>query len=314
MTDVRTFDDLRLFPNVADEWRDVRAEDLLPAGMSAKDVHGVFESGGTTGAPKRVVFLREWTDAMFPWVAAVLDLGHLKRDVNWLTLVPTGPHMIGELGRQIVKQRGGLRFTIDMDPRWVKKLMMARRIEEANAYAEHLVDQAAEVLRSQDVGILLTTPPLLERMARRDELVDLINEKVEAVLWGGAHMDADSRMLYRTEVFPGISLYGFYGNTMVMGGAHERPGLSDDDPCIFDAPAPFITLRVADPMTGETVDYGQRGQVVMNHISKGLLLVNNLERDEATRVKPLPGRVGDSVADVVPVKVFKDNEVIEGVY
>jgi hypothetical protein len=52
----------------------------------------------------------------------------------------------------------------------------------------------------------------------------------------------------------------------------------------------------------------------MNHVSKSFLLPNNLERDMATRIRPLEGQVGDSVADVTPVQRFDDEAVIEGVY
>jgi capsular polysaccharide biosynthesis protein len=54
------------------------------------------------------------------------------------------------------------------------------RNEEADSYAEHLVEQAAHLLRTQDIGILTTTPPVLERLARHDDLVELINQKVKA--------------------------------------------------------------------------------------------------------------------------------------
>jgi hypothetical protein len=233
---------------------------------------------------------------------------------NWLVLAPTGPHMVGELVRRQAAARGGICFTIDLDPRWVKKLIAAGRTEEADAYAEHLIDQAAPVLESQDVGVLMSTPPLLERLARRDHLVELVRSKAELIVWGGAHMDADSRHLYRTEVFPGLTLAGNYGSTMVLGGAAERPGLTDDDPCIFDPFSPYITFSVVDPDTRQPVAYGERGQVVMNHVSKSFLLPNNLERDTATRIQPLAGQVGDSVADVRPVQLFDNEAVIEGVY
>jgi hypothetical protein len=62
------------------------------------------------------------------------------------------------------------------------------------------------------------------------------------------------------------------------------------------------------------VGYGERGQVMMNHISKNMLLPNNLERDLATRITPLAGKVGDAVADVSPVAQFDHEDVIEGVY
>jgi hypothetical protein len=52
----------------------------------------------------------------------------------------------------------------------------------------------------------------------------------------------------------------------------------------------------------------------MNHLSKNMLLPNNLERDLATRIEPLAGQVGDAVADVSPVAQFDNEDVIEGVY
>jgi hypothetical protein len=222
--------------------------------------------------------------------------------------------MAGEMMRQEAAALGGERFTIDMDPRWVKKLIAAGKGDEANAYAEHLIDQAAFVLETQDIGVLMSTPPLLERLARRERLVDLVREKVHTIEWGGAHMDRDTRHLYRTEVFPGLTITGAYGSTMVLGGATERPGLIDEDPCIFDPFSPYITFSVVDPGTRRPVPYGERGQVVMNHVSKSFLLPNNLERDMATRIEPLEGQVGDSVADVTPVPRFGNEAVIEGVY
>jgi phenylacetate-coenzyme A ligase PaaK-like adenylate-forming protein len=314
-TDVKSFEDLALFPNVTNELRDVRAEDLIPQGYGPHpDVIGVFESGGTTGAPKRIVMLREWFDRMLAWQVAHLQARGVPSRRNWLVLIPNGPHMAGELVRRQAAALGGLSFAIDMDPRWVKQLIAAGKADEADGYAEHLIDQAAFVLETQDIGVLMTTPPLLERLARRDHLVELVRQKVHTIVWGGAHMDADTRLLYRTEVFPGVTLEGTYGSTMVLGGATERLGLTDEDPCIFDPFSPYITFSVVDPDTGRKVPYGQRGQVVMNHVSKSFLLPNNLERDMATRVRGPEGQVGDSVADVTPVPRFDDETVIEGVY
>jgi hypothetical protein len=71
---------------------------------------------------------------------------------------------------------------------------------------------------------------------------------------------------------------------------------------------------VIDPETGAEVPYGERGQVVMNHISKGMFLPNNLERDTAMRVPGPEGQVGDSLTEVAPVARFEGEPVIEGVY
>jgi phenylacetate-coenzyme A ligase PaaK-like adenylate-forming protein len=313
--DVKSFEDLTFFPNVTNELRDVRAQDLIPQGYGPDpEIVGVFESGGTTGAPKRVVLLRDWCDHMIALQVAHLEASGAPRGRDWLSLFPSGPHMAGEQMRREAAALGGVAFMVDMDPRWVKKLIAAGKADEADAYAEHLIDQAAFVLETQDIGLLLSTPPLLERLARRDDLVELVREKVQLIGWAGAHMDADTRHLYRTEVFPGLTIEGTYGSTMVLGGAPERLGLTDEDPCIFDPPSPYIMFSVVDPDTGHTVPYGERGQVVMNHVSKSFLLPNNLERDMATRIRPLEGQVGDSVADVTPVQRFDNETVIEGVY
>jgi phenylacetate-coenzyme A ligase PaaK-like adenylate-forming protein len=313
--DVKSFEDLTLFPNVANELRDVRARDLIPQGYGPHpEVIGIYESGGTTGAPKRIVMLRDWWDRELARQVAHLDARGVPRNRDWLALFPSGPHMAGALARSLAAAVGGVAFTIDMDPRWVKKLIAAGKADEANAYAEHLIDQAAFVLQTQDIGVLFSTPPLLERLARREDLVELVREKVQLIEWGGAHMDVDTRQLYRTEIFPGLTIAGGYGSTMVLGGAPERPDLTDEDPCIFDPPSPYITFSVVEPDTGHLVPYGRRGQVVMNHVSKSFLLPNNLERDMATRMPPLEGQVGDSVADVTPVQQFDNETVIEGVY
>ncbi|MDA0165998.1 hypothetical protein OM076_37380 [Solirubrobacter ginsenosidimutans] len=314
-TDVRSFDDLSLFPNVTDELRDVPATDLIPRGYGDHpDIVGVFESGGTTGSPKRIVFLRDTWEHNREWTVAHYAARGVPRGRGWLALFPSGPHMVGELWRSHAAAMDGTLFTIDMDPRWVKKLLAAGRRDEADAYSEHLIEQAKFALETQDIGVLVATPPLLELLAQHDDLIALVRQKVRAIVWAGAHMDADTRALLRTEVFPGIELIGLYGSTMVLGAALERPGLSADDACIFDPPSPQISFRVVDPATGGNVGYGERGQVVMNHVSTSFLLPNNLERDVATRIRPPEGQVGDSVADVTPVGAFEGADVIEGVY
>ena len=229
--DVKGHADLTLFPNVANELRHVPARDLIPRGYgSHPEVVAVYESGGTTGAPKRVVCLRDWMDRLVAWSNANLDRHGFPRGVNWLGLIPTGPHIVGELFRRSAATHGDLGFTIDLDPRWVKKLIASGRGDVADAYAEHLIDQAAFVLRTQDVGVLTITPPLLERLACRDELVDLVNAKVRAIRWGGTQLDADTRHLYRTEIFPDITLYGHYGSTMILGIAGSGPGCPTPTP------------------------------------------------------------------------------------
>jgi acyl-coenzyme A synthetase/AMP-(fatty) acid ligase len=313
--DVKSLDDLPLFPNVTNELRTATADQLVPVGYGADvEMVGIFESGGTTGAPKRVVLMRDWLHRLMHWSDANLDAHGFPRDVHWLGVTPTGPHIVGEFFRRSANSHGRSSFTVDLDPRWAKKLIASDRADDAGAYAEHVVDQAAVILQTQEVAVMAITPPLLERLARRVDLVDLVNAKIRAIRWGGTQLDPDSRYLYRTEVFPEVAMCGNYGSTMVVGFAGQRPGLPDDGPCVFDTLAPYVTFRVIDPDTGDEVGYGERGQIVANHISRSFFLPNNLERDLATRVEPPMGQVGDSVADVAPVARFEGEAVIEGVY
>uniref|UniRef100_A0AAU2JSB0 Phenazine antibiotic biosynthesis protein n=1 Tax=Streptomyces sp. NBC_00049 TaxID=2903617 RepID=A0AAU2JSB0_9ACTN len=303
LTDVRTFEDLALFPNIASELSYVRAEELIPRGYGPKpDVVGVFESGGTTGAPRRIVLLRDWMDQLIPWSSAQLDRHGMPRNVNWLTVTPSGPHLVGDLIKHQTAYRGGMSFKVDLDLRWVQKLISEGKSGEALAYTEHIVDQVAYLLETQDIGVLMCTSPVLERLARRDDLARFVNERVGAIIWLGSRMDADTRQFFRSEVFPDAVLYSGYGSTLILGSAGERIGLTDDDPCVYDPFSPYMSLGVIDPETGGTVEYGERGRVVMHHVSKSLLMPNNLERDFATRIRPIdPDQIGDSVADVSPV-------------
>ncbi|MBP2325001.1 hypothetical protein JOF56_005386 [Kibdelosporangium banguiense] len=307
--DITTYADLRRFPDIAAELREAPARDLIPRGYGADPgAIGVFESGGTTGAPKRVVLLRDWLDRLLAWDDAHMDAHDVPRGTDWLAVTPTGPHVVGELIRRAALGRGGLCFSVDLDPRWVKSLIAAGRKDEADAYSEHLVEQAAHVLRTQDVAVLVATPPLLQRLAASDELVELVNTKVRAIRWGGTQLDQDSYELYRDEVFPETVLFGHFGNTLTLGFASQRRAAGAP---VFDPFWPWNTFAVLDPETRRPVEPGERGQVVTTHVSRSFLLPNNVERDMAVRV---PAELGDSVSDVGPVAKFEEQDVIEGVY
>lgn len=316
--DVRTFEDLALFPNVTDELRAVPIRELIPAGFGSRpEIVAVIESGGTTGAPKRLPLLRHFADVLTTHAVTGLRAAGVDPAKDWLALMPSGPHGAFEQNRRPANELGVVLFGIDLDPRWVKKVIGRGETQVAAAYVEHIIDQAAFVLREHDVGTVRLTPPILARLSERDELVDLIRQKVNTIGWGGAHMDAESRRYYRTELYPDAALIGAYGTTMALGsGGGERPGLGHDDPCVFDPDlAPYTTLWVVNPDDGSRVPVGERGQLVVHHLSKSFLLPNNAERDMATRVEPSSAdQLGDSVADISPLAVFGGTEVVEGVY
>jgi hypothetical protein len=311
LTDVNVFDDLRLFPNLVNELRDVPVENLIPRGYgSPPPVPRIFESGGTTGAPKRTAQLPDWVEQVTRWQIDDFTAGGFAPGSGLLFLMPSGPHGVGHFSRAVSERLGSAFFPVDMDPRWVKKVIARGAAAEASAYVEHILEQARFILQTQNVANLHTSPPVLEAIARDDALVDLVNQKIRFVLLSGAHVDLDTLDLLR-DIFPTTSIAMAFGSTMILSQARTRV---DGDASIFDTRTPYVVFWVVDPDTGERVPYGRRGRVVMNHISKGTFIPNNLERDTAIRMPGPQGQIGDSVSEVAPVATFEGESAIEGVY
>jgi phenylacetate-coenzyme A ligase PaaK-like adenylate-forming protein len=310
-TDIQTFADLRRFPNLVDDLRNVPVEDLIPRGYgSPPPIPRIFESGGTTGAPKRTAQLPDWIEQVARWQVEDFTAGGFVPGRGLLCLMPSGPHGVGHFDCVVAERLGSVFHSIDLDPRWVKKTTARNATSEVAAYVEHVLEQTRHVLESQDVVNLHATPPLVEAIARDDALVDLVNSKIRDLLLSGAHVDMDTLDLLR-QIFPNTAIAMAFGSTMVLSQTATRV---DGDSIVFDPRSPYVVFWVIDPNTGAEVPFGERGQVVMNHISKGMFIPNNLERDTAIRMPGPDGQVGDSVSEVAPVAVFGGEPVIEGVY
>lgn len=311
LTDVNGFDDLRLFPNLVNELRHAPVEDLIPRGYgSPAPLPKIFESGGTTGAPKRTVQLPDWVEQVTQWQIEDFTAGGFVAGEGMLFLMPSGPHGVGHFSRAVSERLGSVFYPVDLDPRWVKKIAARGAVAEVSAYVEHVLEQARFTLQTQNVANLHTSPPLLGAIARDDALVDLVNQKICYILLSGAHVDLDTLDLLR-EIFPTTAITMAFGSTMILCQAKTRV---DGDTHVFDPRTPYAVFWVIDPDTGEPVPYGERGQVVMNHISRGMFIPNNLERDSAIRMRGPTNQIGDSVSEVVPVATFEGEPVIEGVY
>jgi phenylacetate-coenzyme A ligase PaaK-like adenylate-forming protein len=311
LTEIHTYVDLRRFPNLVDELRSVPVEDLIPRGYgSPRPIPRIYESGGTTGAPKRTAQLPDWVEQVTRWQVDDFTAGGFVPGRGLLCMMPSGPHGVGHFDREVAERLGSTFHPIDLDPRWVKKLAAREATAEVAAYVDHVVDQARFILETQSVANLHATPPLLDAMARDDALVDLLNEKIRYMLLSGAHVDMDTLDVLR-DVFPDTAVATVFGSTMILSQAATRVA---DGSFVFDPRSPYVVFWVIDPETGEQVPYGERGQVVMNHVSKGMFIPNNLERDTAIRTPGPAGHVGDSVSEVAPVAVFGGEPVIEGVY
>ncbi|HYQ43244.1 MAG TPA: AMP-binding protein [Polyangiaceae bacterium] len=314
LRDIRSFADLALFPDLSLELRDVTVEELQPRGLDPADLAGIFESGGTTGKAKRVVAYESWFKQLVDWRLEGIERPREATCKNTLAIVPTGPHIVGAVNARRARALGGQCFTVDLDPRWVKKLIQRRDFDGVKAYAQHLVDQAEAIIDTQRITYLVTTPPLLEAIARRKPLVERLNRTLETINWGGTQMDVDTLDYLRTSVFPEVTITASYGSTLILGDTKSRRGQDHDGAPIFDSFAPYVLLEVVDPNTRQPVEFEQRGRVVMNHLSRFALIPNVLERDTAVRLPPPFDRPGVAVADVKPVAEVEGQPVIEGVY
>lgn len=313
LRDIASFDDLERFPDVTESLRSTPIEDLIPRGVDRDALVGIFESGGTTGTPKRVAVTQQWWTSLLEWSAQQLEHSGFPCGGAWLGLVPQGPHVVGRLFADTARRFGAIPLTVDLDPRWVKTLLRDGDRNGADAYSRHLTQQAVTILESQDIRVLTITPALIETGVQNQRFLDLVRNKVKAIRWGGTHLDPATHRYFREELFPGIAIHGHYGNTMTLGIGSERRDEENPDGMVFDSFSPWTSYRVVD-QAGNPVDYGTRGQVRTSHISESAFIPNNLERDTAIRVPALPGHVGDAVSSVAAVGAFADVPVIEGVY
>ncbi|MEU2954487.1 phenazine biosynthesis protein [Streptomyces xanthochromogenes] len=312
LTDVTGAADLVRFPDVSRELRTTPAADLIPRGAAPGQVFRVYESGGTTGAPKRIVD-GAYRSRMGVWTRQRLTDHGVPETGDWLHLGPTGPHVVAFDTSRYAEPAGGLCYTVDLDPRWVKRLLGSGRQQEADDYIDHLLDQAREILLSQPVRVLSTTPPLIEAICARPDLYELVASRIEAVIWAGTSFSPESLRLVQEDFFPTARLVGIYGNSL-MGVAPQRVRTPEDThPCVFEPFAETTRLDLVDE-DGRQVGYGERGRVRVNLVSEEMFLPNVLERDTAVRVRPSSDGGVDGLAEVASVATYEDADVVEGVY
>lgn len=312
LTDITGVSDLRRFPDVSDELRTVPVEDLVPEGYIDRHFE-VFESGGTVGAPKRVIDSTART-LNVDWVSTVLESHGFPDSGHWLHVGPTGPHVVGRTIRRLAELRGAVCFTLDFDPRWVKRLIGSGRVELASEYREYLLDQMELVVSTQNIKVLFITPPVLEAVCARQSLYKRLSESLEGIMWAGTSISPESLHQIEETFFPNARVAAIYGNT-IMGIAPQRPREDGDSHlCVFRPFVPQSIVELIDPDTGAQVDYGERGQVLIHQMSRDLFLPNVPERDTAIRVRPATGDDVDGLADIAPLKSGNGPTVIEGVY
>lgn len=309
--DILRYEDLGKFGFFDDgELARISMTDLIPKGFAGSHALPIriFETGGTLGPPKRIIDI-EYRKSIVEWFSYCLDLNHFPRDGNWLHLGPAGPHVVGHTTGGLSALRNGLCYYIDIDTRWVKHCVRKAYAAHLEEYFDHVLNQAIDVMETQEISFVFTTPRLISMLAEKKSL-----ESMKGVVLGGTHVTKLFHKVLREEILHDIPLCIVYGNTL-MGVAPQPEFRAEDGYDIHHYGLfPDFHIEVVDPdRPDQQVAYGQKGRIKINTLTKELFIPNMLERDEAVRIKGSDMFSWDGVANVSPLGEMKE-EIVEGVY
>ncbi len=316
LQEVTCFDDLKKFPAFEDEWlRGGPVTRWIPKGLAGQPAY-VFETGGTTGTPKSRVNIRDFrTD--YEEFSATLPEEHFPKGANWLMLGPSGPRRLRLSIEHLAQFRGGICFCIDLDPRWVIKLIQKGWMEHLEAYKQHCIDQAITILEAgHDIRCMFTTPKLLEALALElEKRGTTIHEAgITGIFSGGTEFTPQWTRFAVEELLDGTYMTPTYGNTL-MGLAASRPVTPADGYTIaYYSPQPRAVIEVVDfddPTT--VVPYGSTGRVKLTTLTKETFVPGFLERDEGERERPYVRYPWDGISGVRPFRKLATATTV-GVY
>ncbi len=312
LKEVTCFTDIvRIFPNFRDELlREVDHQLFIPKPYRGKPFK-LFETGGTTGMPKQRM---SWEDHLTDYTefSETLDDRYFPRHANWLMLGPTGPRRLRLSIEHLANIRGGSCYFVDLDPRWVKKLIANHQSDQVKAYKQHVVEQAVALIKNRDISCLFSTPLLLEALGER---ISIPGSGIKGVFCGGTTMTPQNVRFIIEEVLENKTRFvPTYGNTL-MGLACSLPLEVEDHYSItYWPPQPRAVLRIVNPdKSDDCVGYGDYGRVELTTLTKEFFMPRFLERDEAIRRPPCRQFPWDGVGDVRPF-ASQTTSVIEGVY
>jgi phenylacetate-coenzyme A ligase PaaK-like adenylate-forming protein len=309
--EIKTYEDLARFGSFQDEnLRGGPVRRWVPRAYRDRPVY-VFETGGSTGVPKSRINIEDFrTD--YEAFSDTLSDEAFPKGADWLMVGPSGPRRLRLAIEHLAQHRGGICFMVDLDPRWVIKLLKSGQTKQAEAYKQHVVDQALTLLRAHEgIECLFTTPKLLEALC---EKVSLKKLGIKGVFCGGTEMTPQFHRFAVEELLDGVHFQPTYGNTL-MGLAVSKPLMAEDNyAVIYYPPSPRAMIEVVDPdEPTRVVGYGETGRVRLTTLTREFFMPRFLERDEAEREPPFDLYPWDGVRNVRPFSRFQTT-VVEGVY
>jgi phenylacetate-coenzyme A ligase PaaK-like adenylate-forming protein len=314
--EVQGFDDLKKFGLFEDEWlRGGPVRRWVPRALANKPIY-VFETGGTTGIPKTRINIEDFR-MDYEMFSETLPDQYFPKGANWLMLGPSGPRRLRLAVEHLCQYRGGICFCVDLDPRWVVKLIKKGWMDHLNAYKDHVIEQALTVLKAgHEIKCLFTTPKLLESLANALEKQgsSIKDTGITGIFSGGTEFTPQFTRFAVEELLQGVYMTPTYGNTL-MGLACSKPVSAEDGYKItYYAPQPRAVVQVVDfDNPDKVVDYGQTGRVMLTTLTKEFFMPRFLERDEGEREPPYEKFPWDGVSGVRPYHGFATTTTV-GVY
>ena len=317
LKEVRCFEDLKKFGLFEEDWlRGGPVRRWIPKALQQKPLY-VFETGGTTGIPKSRVVADDFRIDYETFSDSLPDK-YFPRGANWLMLGPSGPRRLRLAVEHLCQHRGGICFCVDLDPRWVVKLLKKGWTEHVKAYQEHVIDQALTVLSANhEIKCMFTTPKLLDALAARleEQGSSMAQTGITGIFCGGTEMKSQwIRFAIEELLGPDIYIAPTYGNTLMGLAASEMPTRADNYKIAYYAPQPRAVVEVVDfDDPNKVVEYGQSGRVRLTTLTHELFIPGFLERDEGDREPPSAKYPWDGVSGVKPWRSIAAQTTV-GVY
>jgi phenylacetate-coenzyme A ligase PaaK-like adenylate-forming protein len=317
LKDVNCYDDLKLFGHFEDDWlRGGPMRRWIPKGYANRGWY-VFETGGTTGIPKSRVVMDDFR-IDYEQFSATLPDKYFPKGANWMMLGPSGPRRLRLAVEHMTQFRGGICFCVDLDPRWVIKVIKKGWMDHLKAYQEHVIDQAMTILSAgHEIKCMFTTPKLLDALAKRleDKGSSIKDAGITGIFCGGTEMTSQwIRFTIEEYLGEGIYIAPTYGNTLMGLAAADMPVAADDYKIAYYAPEPRAVVEVVNfDNYDEVVPYGKDGRVMLTTLTKEFFVPRFMERDEGLREMPSAKYPWDGVSGVKPFREFASTTTV-GVY
>jgi phenylacetate-coenzyme A ligase PaaK-like adenylate-forming protein len=290
---IQTLEDLWLFgPMPISDLQRYPVRDFIPRLFHSQLADFVIgETAGTSqGQPCTTAYRADEFQAAFitPFLKIAQATG-FPREVPWLWIGPSGPHIIGKAVRELARQTGCMDpFSIDFDPRWAKRLTEGSTAR--HRYLQHITEQALDIIHREEIAVLFTTPPVLNALA--EKMTSRERERVLGVHYGGMSLSPESVNEFKA-AFPNAVHLAGYGNTLfgVVMEVFDGYRLSMDyypldERVQFQVVAWSEELPPQDQWPPKTLPVKQAGRVLFHRLDESILLIGVLERDQAEMIAP----------------------------